>query len=281
MTNSFVQGIAKGDRRVQIAMLIMLLFVFLAATADVFFPVGKLDVNVKRALQPPSAENPLGTDYVGRDVLAMLAHGTRSALLIILATQVCAFALGVSLGMISGYVGGKTDLVAMRAVDAILAFPTVVFALVLAAALGTGLLIAILAVVIYQIAPYARLSRVLTLGVKSMSFFDGAQVIGAGARRILLLHVFPNIRSPLIVQSAFGAANAMLTVASLSFLGVGVQPPAVDWGLMMYESRSYLTTLPQLELLPGLMIAILILCLNTIAEALRDSLDPHMRLQIT
>jgi len=276
---SWIRDNTRGRKSTQLALLVLVFFFVLAMAAELLVSPNGLDVNVSQALRPASSEYPLGTDYVGRDVLALLVYGTRSALLTIVATQVFAFPLGIGIGMISAYVGGKTDLMIMRLVDAILAFPSVILALALATALGAGIGTAIVAVVVAQIGPYARLSRVLTMNVKSQSYFDSAQVAGAGPARIVLFHIFPNIRSPLIVQSAFSSAAALLTVAALSFLGVGAQPPSVDWGLMMYESRNYISTHMQLEVLPGLMIAILILALNTIAEAMRDRLDPKTRTQ--
>jgi peptide/nickel transport system permease protein len=275
-----VREIAGTSRMTQISLVILIFYIVVAITADFLVPKGYLATDVSRALQPPTTLHPLGTDYIGRDVLSMLFFGARSAFLVIATTQLFAFTVGVSIGMVSGYSGGRLDLLIMRATDVALAFPGIIMALAFAAIIGPGFYTAVFATALSQVAPYARFSRILTQGVKSQSYFDSAQVVGASASRVLVFHVFPNIRSPLMVQFVFASATAILWVASLSFLGVGAQPPSVDWGLMMFESRPYLTTHAELELIPGLMIALLILALNTMAEALRDHLDPHLRTQV-
>lgn len=247
----------------------------------VFAPLlGPYDPNAQdlnNVLQVPSAAHPLGTDDLGRDVLSRLVHGSRVSLQAGLVTVFFAMLAGVSLGLLGGFVGGSVDEVLMRVMDAILAFPSLVLALAISAALGQGLGNAMVAIAIVSTPQFARLTRGQVLSVKEFEFVAAARAGGASSGRLILVHVLPNITSPIIVQCVLSIAAAIIVEASLSFLGIGVQPPTPSWGAMLRMGYGYVDTAPWLSVAPGVAIFATVLAFNFLGDGVQDVLNPRRR----
>ncbi|HLJ60174.1 MAG TPA: ABC transporter permease [bacterium] len=227
------------------------------------------------ALLPPSPAHWFGTDDLGRDEVARLIYGARVSLVAGMISVGIAAAVGVPLGLAAGFAGGLPDEAIMRAVDAILAFPALVLALAISAALGPGLVSSMLAIGFVTIPAFARLTRGQVLAIRHLDFVESARAVGAGALRLLVGHVLPNALSPLVVQASLSVAFAILTEAGLSFLGLGVQPPIPSWGSMLLTGKNYLTTAPWLSLVPGAAIFLTVVSFNLLGDALDDALDPR------
>jgi len=227
-------------------------------------------------LQPPSMEHLLGTDEFGRDMLSRIIYGARASLQVGLVTVLIAGLLGTSLGLLSGYYGGFIDNVIMRVIDMILAFPTILLALVIVTALGPSLTNLMIAMGVVYTPQFARIARGSTLAVKSSEYIEAARSLGATAGRINLRHVLPNILSPLLVQATISIAFAILAEAALSFLGLGIQPPKPSWGSMLNQGRTYMALSPWLVISPGVAIMVTVLTFNFLGDALRDYLDPRL-----
>lgn len=226
---------------------------------------------------PSSAAHWLGTDNFGRDMAVRLIHGARYTLSIGFAAVIAGLALGVPLGLLSGYVGGWFDLIVQRIVDIVLAFPSFLLALALIGVLGTGIVNIIVAVALTSFPRFARLLRASVLSVKEMPYVEAARAMGTPRWRIILRDVLPNATAPIIVQSSLEMATAILTASGLGFLGLGIQQPTPEWGAMLGEARQYLFTYPQLLTYPGLCIMAVVLALNLIGDGLRDALDPRLK----
>jgi peptide/nickel transport system permease protein len=228
------------------------------------------------ALQGPSAQHWLGTDENGRDVLSRILYGTRVSLAAGIFSVAIALCLGVTTGLVSGYFGGKVDNVVMRFMDALLAFPTLVLALAITAALGPGLRNAMIAIGIVGMPIFARLTRGQVLSVRERELVEAARTIGASDLRIMLWHILPNVMAPLIVQMSLSVAVAILAEATLSFLGLGVQPPEPSWGSMVSRGKDYLDLAPWLAFAPGGAILLAVMGFNFVGDAVRDALDPRL-----
>jgi peptide/nickel transport system permease protein len=263
-------------RRTAIAGLaVIMLFIALAVLAAFVSPYDPLATNWALVRKPPSAGHPFGTDEIGRDVLARVIWGSRASLLAGLVSVALALAAGVPIGLISGYAGGVVDGVLMRLIDAMLAIPFLVLAIALAAFLGPSLTNAMIAIGISQTPAFARLTRGQVMSVKQEDYIEAARALGNPHRRILLRHIFPNIVPPLMVQATLAAAAAIIAEASLSFLGLGQQPPDPSWGSMLNTARNFISQAPWMGLWPGLAIFALVLSLNLFGDGLRDALDPR------
>jgi ABC-type dipeptide/oligopeptide/nickel transport system permease subunit len=228
-----------------------------------------------RLLPPLSPDHPLGTDLLGRDVLSRLIHGARISLLIGFAAVVLSGTLGVIIGVVSGYVGGAVDTVTMRVVDAWLAFPFLLLAISLVAVLGAGLRNLVLALVITGWVVYARLVRGETLSLREREYVLAARGLGDGHVSIMLRHVLPNVLAPVLVVATLELGVVIVTEASLSFLGLGVQASLPTWGAMLADGRAYLERAWWLATLPGLAIFAVVLAVNIVGDALRDAFDPR------
>lgn len=251
---------------------------FLAAAAPLLFPEDPTEPRFERVLRPPSWDHPLGTDNLGRDLLARIAYGGRLSFLIgVLAVSFSA-AVGVPVGLLSGYYGGGFDLVVQRLVDLLLAFPGFLLALTLVAVLGVGVTNVVVAVGLAAAPVYIRLVRGVALSVRSQAFVEAARALGASDRRILFRHVLPNCTAPVIVQSTLQLGTAILTAAGLGFLGLGVKPPTPEWGTMLGEGQTYLFSSWYMATFPGLAIFLTVLAFNLLGDGLRDALDPRMKL---
>ena len=257
----------------------IVLFVLIGSAifAERISPFGYADQDYMMIRQPPSAQHLLGTDQFGRDVLSRLIYGSRISLQVGLIAVSISLIVGGAIGAIGGYFGGRTDSVLMRIMDVQLAIPTILLAIVISSALGPGLVNQMVAVGITSIPRFARLMRASVLSIKGMEFIEAARAMGASHMRIILLYILPNCAAPLIVQSTLSVANAILFAATLSFLGLGIQPPFPEWGGMLSDARPYIRDSAYLSIFPGLAIMITIVALNCIGDGLRDALDPKQK----
>ncbi len=255
--------------------LVLMGLVFCAMFAAVISPYDPLEQHPGSELLPPGAPFPLGTDNLGRDLLSRIIFGSRASLLV----GVVAVGLGASIGMASGlaagYFGGAVDTVIMRIYDALLAFPAVLLGIGVVSVIGPGMFSVAYALAIASLPIFARLMRSRVLSERERDYVLAARCLGAPASRIMSAHVLPNAMSPLIVQISLTMAFAVLAESALSFLGLGTQPPQPSWGSMLNESRAYLRTAPWFGIFPGVALAILLLGLNYLSDALRDALDPR------
>lgn len=231
-----------------------------------------------RRLQYPSLNYVFGTDEMGRDLLSRIILGARFSLIIAVSVVGLALLIGVPIGIISGYSGGFLSSAMMRMTDMFLAFPPLLLAIALAAVLGRGLENAIVSLAVSWWPWYARLAYLQTSRVKSYPFVDAAKVVGVGKLSIMFRHIMPNILTPIIVQSALDMGSAILEAAALSFLGLGVQPPIPEWGLLVSEGWMYINKAWWISLFAGLAIFVVVLGFNLLGDALRESMDPRLRL---
>jgi len=253
------------------------LLVVAALGADVLWPLDPIFQDYDVILVPPTAAHPLGTDDIGRDQLSRILHGARVSLGVALASNVLSSLIGITLGLVSGYYGGWADEIIMRFVDALWAFPSVLLALGIASAMGRGVVPLIIALAVISIASLARLVRGQVLAVRQMDYVLAAQALGAGHGRILLSHVLPNTTTPIIVAVSLGMAGAILNEASLSFLGMGTQPPTPSWGIMLRSGYEYMRSALWLGIFPGLSIFLAVLGFMLLGDGLQVVFDPKLR----
>jgi len=262
-------------RAAMIGLGIVVFFILLAAMAPLVSPYDPLATNWATVRKPPSAAHLFGTDEIGRDVLARIVWGSRASLLAGLVSVMLALAAGVPIGLVSGYAGGALDATVMRLIDAMLAIPFLILAIALAAFLGPSLTNAMIAIGITQTPIFARLTRGQVLQVKHEDYIEAARAVGNPHRRIVLRHILPNIVPPLLVQATLATAAAIIAEASLSFLGLGQQPPNPSWGSMLNTAKNFMAQAPWMAIWPGLAIFTLVLSLNLFGDGLRDALDPR------
>jgi len=256
--------------------LMVVFLIFIALFGNLITPYDPLEMHTKDALQGPSVKYWLGTDRFGRDQLSRLINGTRISMTVSFGSIIVAAAIGVSIGLISGYYGGYVDSVIMRLLDIIFAFPILLLALVLVAMLGPSLRNVLIAIGFVQHARFARIVRGSVLSVKEKEFVEGIRSVGARGFTIIFRFILPNVLSPVIVQATWGLSIAIMLEAALSFLGLGTQPPMPSWGLMLNESRRFMELAPWLTVFPGLSIMFAVLGFNLMGDALRDALDPRL-----
>lgn len=246
-----------------------------AIFAPLLSPYGPAQVSFTELLAPPSAAHLFGTDNLGRDVLSRILFGGRVSLSAGVLSVTVALVIGTLMGLVAGYFGGWLDEVLMRIVDALLALPFLVLAITLAAVLGPSLRNAMLAISVATIPAFARIARGEVLAARELDYVQAGRAIGASDLRILMRHIFPNAAGPVIVQVSLSIANAVLTESSLSFLGMGVQPPTPSWGSMLDVARGYLSTAPWMALFPGVALFITVLSFSLVGEGLRAAMDPR------
>jgi peptide/nickel transport system permease protein len=264
--------------RILIGLLLLLVLVVVAVLAPWISPHNPLAVNPDDARLPPGPGHIIGTDELGRDVLSRVMWGGRISLPVAFVAVGVGLTVGGLTGLTAGYRAGVTDLLLMRLIDAILAFPALILAIALVAALGPSLRNAMIAIGIVQIPVYARLTRAQVLQLKSLDFVTAARALGASPVRIIVRHMLPNLLNPLIVQVSLSAAFAMLAEATLSFLGLSAPPPTPDWGFMINTGQSFLINGNWwMTVGPGAAICVAVFGFNWLGDALRDALDPRLR----
>ncbi len=264
-------------RSAQLGLALVLVYVIVAVFAGVLAPYSPIEQHARDRLQQPSATYWLGTDEFGRDLLSRLMYGATNSLRVALLSVAFACLVGSTLGMIAGYTGRWLDNGIMRVMDLFFAFPAILLALSIVAALGPGANNTILAIAVVYTPIFARVARGPVLSIKAMEFVEAARSMGARHPRILLRHILPNASAPIIVQVSLALSWAMLTEAGLSFLGLGTIPPAPSWGSMLSESRKLMEIAPWMAVSPGLAIMLGVLGFNLLGDGLRDALDPRMR----
>jgi peptide/nickel transport system permease protein len=258
------------------------LVLFLAVAAAALAPHLPLPdpdrVDTPNRLRPPlSAENPLGTDEFGRDLLSRLVWGARVSLLAGVGTAGLAMMVGVALGVLGGYYTGWIEATVMRLTDILMAFPYILLAIAIVAGLGPGLANAMVAIAIVGFPIYTRLARGVVLSLREREFVEAARALGSSDRLILRRHLLPHLLAPVVVAWSLDVGAKILATAGLSFLGLGTQPPTADWGSMLATARTFVILSPHVALLPGLAIFLVVLSLNILGDALQDYLDPRMR----
>lgn len=281
-TRSQFAAILLRLRKNKLAMLglFVLLFMALAACCAGFIADYDAEVigqNMQQRLQRPSAEHWFGTDQFGRDVFARIIYGARISLSLSIAAMTAAVAIGAIIGAIAGYFGGFKDNLLMRLMDILLAIPPMLMSISIVAALGQSMSNLLIALAIAYIPVFARVIRSSILSIKDQEFVEAARCCGSTDRHIILKHIIPNAIGPIIVQATLAMGAAILIIASLSFMGLGVKPPASEWGTMLYEGRDFLRQAPYLVLFPGGVITLAVISLNLLGDGLRDALDPRLK----
>jgi peptide/nickel transport system permease protein len=261
-----------------VALAVIALEILIALTAPVLIPRGlAIDPNPLNILQRPSATHWLGTDEVGRDIFARLIYASRISLSIGFLAVAVSIVVGTSVGALAGYFGCWLDNALMRVADAMLSIPALFFLIVLSVTLGPSVRTMIVVIGLLSWMELARIIRANVLSLRRREFVEAATTIGARGPRIIARHILPNTLAPIVVAATLGVGNALLTEASVSYLGLGVQPPDPSWGNMLYNAQSYFFNAPWITLYPGVMILVTVLCINFIGDGLRDALDPRMK----
>lgn len=250
-----------------------------AVLAPVLAPHDPIDQSIVDRLSPPTAAYPLGTDAYGRDVLSRILFGARISLLVAVSSTAAAIVVGGAIGAVSGYIGGRFDLLTMQVMDVLLSFPSLILGLVVVALMGPSVGNLVFAIALTAVAPFARIARAPVLSLKGRAFIEAGRALGFSHARILLVHVLPNIAAEVLVMGTLWMAAAVRTEASLSFIGLGVRPPTPTWGGMMRDGFESILDAPWLSVFPGLAILLLVLGLNMIGDGLRDATDPRLSVQ--
>lgn len=258
-----------------VGLVLVLLLVLIAIFAPLLAPYSPDAQNLRARLKPPSGAHWFGTDEFGRDILSRVLYGARLSLLTGLLPVLSSALVGTTIGLLAGFYRGVVDSVFMRVMDVLLAFPSLLLALAVVGALGPGLENAVIAVAVVGVPGYARIVRSVVIGAREEEYVQAARSLGASDGRLLLRHLFPSTLAALSVQATLGIGFAILSLASLSFLGLGVQPPTADWGEMLARGRRFLPGSGYLLLFPGAAIAMTVLAFNLLGDGLRDALDPR------
>jgi len=269
----------KKNKMAMIGLLVIVMLIILATSANLIADYQEMVIkqNMQSRLQGPSSQHWLGTDEFGRDIFARLIHGARTSLMVgVIAVSIGMFAGGF-FGSIAGFYGGRIDNIIMRTMDIFLAVPNILLAIAIVSALGSSLLNLMIAVGISSTPRYARIVRASVMSIKDQEFIEAAKAIGANDFIIITRHIIPNSLAPVIVQATLGVAGAILSTAGLSFIGLGIQPPAPEWGAMLAGGRTYLRDAWHITFFPGVSIMITILALNLLGDGLRDALDPRLK----
>jgi peptide/nickel transport system permease protein len=260
-----------------VGLVVVLFFIAVAVLAPLVSPYDPVATNWALVRKPPSMAHWFGTDEIGRDVLARVVWGARASLLAGVVSVCISLLLGVPIGLLAGYVGGFLDGLLMRITDAMLACPFLILAIALAAFLGPNLTNAMIAIGISAMPAFIRLTRAQVLNAKVEDYVEAARAVGNPHLRIVLRHILPNIVAPIMVQATLAIAAAIIAEASLSFLGLGQQPPAPSWGSMLNTAKNFLSQAPWMAVWPGLAIFVVVLAFNLLGDGLRDALDPRHR----
>ncbi|HZS84628.1 MAG TPA: ABC transporter permease [Stellaceae bacterium] len=277
---SWAKGLGRLMRRptARLGLAIVVAFLALTVLAGVLAPHSPFDQDLENTLSPPSLAHLFGTDQYGRDILSRVMYGSRTALLAILVADGFALVLGGACGLVAGFYGGWLDSAIMRLADVLLAFPYLLLALIIVAALGPSLLNSMIAIGIVYTPQYARLLRGQVLAVRETDYVLAARALGVGRPRIMLRHVLPNSFTPILVMATLQAGSVVVETAGLSFLGLGAQPPSPDWGAVLADGQTYFLSAWWIATFPGLAIFLVVLGFNLVGDALRDHFDPHRRM---
>lgn len=267
----------KKNKAAMFGLIIIILLVLCAIFADFIAPFGYDDQNLKNKFISPNSTYILGTDNFGRDIFSRIIYGSRISLLVGFFSVSISAVIGGSVGAVAAFYGNKTDNIIMRIIDILMAIPSILLAISISAALGPGLFNCMIAVGIGSIPQYARIVRASVLTVKEQEFIEAAKSTGASDVRIIIKYILPNAMGPIIVQATLGVAIAILYAASLSFIGLGIQPPTPEWGAMLSSGRLYMRDHWYIATFPGLAIMITIFALNLFGDGLRDALDPRLK----
>ena len=256
-------------------LIVVVAMCFVAVFAEVLAPYSYTKTNFGRLNEPPSSQYRLGTDQLGRDLLSRMIYGARISMIVGLGAQLIVVSIGVPIGALSGFAGGRLDLVLTRIIDVMYAFPRLLFVILLMSMLGAGLTNIFIAIGLTGWVFIARQTRAQMLAIKEKEFVDGARALGAGAWRILRRHLLPNALTPIIVSVTFGIPEAIFTEAALSLIGVGINPPTPSWGQMVGEGQQYLRTYWHLCVFPSIAIAVTMLSFTFLGDGVRDAFDPR------
>jgi peptide/nickel transport system permease protein len=256
---------------------VLIVIVLMSVFAPLLAPYDPLAQGVGPALQRPSLEHWAGTDSFGRDLLSRIIYGARIALIVGVVSLALAMVIGVTLGLAAGYYGGWLDIVVMRVMDGLFAFPIIILAIAMMAIMGFGVLNVIIAVAVGFIAPFARVTRADVLAVKEEPYVEAARLAGVSSPAVIVRHVLPNVMAPIIVQAALRVSGAIITESGLSFLGLGPPPPNPVWGSMIAEGRNFIVMAPHVSTFPGIALMLAIVGLNLLGDGLRDTMDPRLR----
>ncbi len=268
----------KKNKLAVFGMILFFIILLITILADV---IVSYDVSVAQVaserLQGPSSSHWFGTDNYGRDLFARIVHGARNSLLVGFGSVIIGVTLGGLLGAVCGYLGGRFDAIVMRILDSIMCIPSAMLALAIVAALGTSLWNVLMAMTISNVPRYCRIIRSSVLGVTGQTYIEAAHSCGTPDFQIILRHVLPNAIGPIIVESTMAVGSAIISAAGISFVGMGIQPPAPEWGAMLNEAKTYMTMYPYMVLFPGLAIGFTALSMNLMGDGLRDALDPKLK----
>lgn len=267
----------KDSKSAMVGLVIVLFLAFIAIFGRLFMPCDPNYSDLSQTFQQPNASHWFGTDNLGRDIFSRILYGARTSLTVGISAVAISLSIGIVLGAIAGYSGGKIDTVIMRIMDMMLAIPSILLAIAFMAALGKGLDKAVIAIGIVSIPEYARIVRGCILSVKENDYVQAAKVIGNNDGCIIFKHILPNVLSSIVVRATLGISTAVLDTAALGFLGLGVQPPFAEWGDMLGRARVFIFTAPYTLIFPGIAITITVLAFNLLGDGLRDAIDPKSR----
>lgn len=267
----------KKDKGALLGVFLVLLTVFMALFAPLIAPYDPGAQSLMERRAHPSLAHPFGQDIYGRDMLSRIIYGARTTLVAGVVCVLMSGIVGSFLGLCAGYYEGPVSTIIMRFMDLMMSFPVFLLAILIVSVLGPGLINAVIAVAITTIPSYARVVRSSTLALKNSQYVEAARAMGGNNRLIMLRHILPNAAASIIVMSTTGVASAIISTAALGFIGLGAQPPTAEWGLMLNEGRSFISSDPHLCMIPGLAIVLLVLGFNLFGDGLRDALDPRLK----
>ena len=269
----------KKNKLAMLGLIILCIMIGLAVFADFIADYDTVVVgqDMSQRLLTPSLQHLCGTDQFGRDVFARIIHGGRLSLSLSIISMSIAVAIGAFIGAVAGYYGGRVDDILMRLMDILLAIPPMLMSISIVAALGQSMINLLIALAIAYIPVFARVIRSTILSIKGQEFVEAARACGTSNARIILRHIIPNAIGPIIVEATLTMGAAILVISSLSFMGLGIEPPAPEWGTMLYEGREVIRSSPYLIIFPGIAIALSVMSLNLLGDGLRDALDPRLK----
>ncbi|MDR1732394.1 MAG: ABC transporter permease [Synergistaceae bacterium] len=268
----------KKNKLAMVGLILMFILILASLSAGVFIDYSKVTaISAGNRLLPPSSRHWLGTDNYGRDIFARIIYGSRVSLSVGLITVVCSLATGGFIGAVAGYFGGKVDEILMRIMDIMLAIPSIILAICFVAALGSSVPNLVVALTLSRMPQFSRVVRAAVLPIKNQEYIEAAAAFGTSSSRIILKHILPNVLGPIIVQATLQVGSIILSIAGLSFIGLGIQPPTPELGSMLSDLRAYMRTHPFLVIPPGVAIMLTVFSFNRIGDGLRDALDPKLR----